>query len=174
MRAATSTTAAGTRTFQSVFLPATATSVTFTVADDDEGVTPGAEPDVGPGCGAATCELLSRTTATVPELATATRPVSVSRFSRNNSERMSEACWYRSSRSFSSARLMMSSSLGGRSGFNRNGGSGARFMMPSKMMPELSPRNGKVPVAISYSTTPKENRSVRASSSLARTCSGDI
>ncbi len=38
-------------------------------------------------------------------------------------------------RSFSNARLMMSSSLGGRSGFNRNGGSGARFMMPSKMTP---------------------------------------
>src|SRR2546427_10115297 len=127
MRAATSTTAVGTRIFQSVFLPATATSVTFTVADDDEGVTAGAEPDVGPGCGAATCELLSRTTATVPELATATRPVSVSRLRRSNSERISEACWHRSSRSFSNARLMTSPSLGGRSGFNHSGGNGARL-----------------------------------------------
>ena len=30
------------------------------------------------------------------------------------------------------------------------------------------------PVAISYSTAPKENRSLRASSSLARACSGDM
>ncbi len=42
------------------------------------------------------------------------------------------------------------------------------------MTPELSPRNGNAPVAISYSTTPNENKSVRASSSLARTCSGDM
>ena len=31
-----------------------------------------------------------------------------------------------------------------------------------------------MPVAISYSTTPNENRSVRASTSCARTCSGDM
>src|SRR5215831_16707986 len=35
----------------------------------------------------------SGTTATEPEAAAATRPVSVSRLRRNNSERMSEACW---------------------------------------------------------------------------------
>ncbi len=46
--------------------------------------------------------------------------------------------------------------------------------MALKMTPELSPRNGNPPVAISYSTAPKENKSERASSSLARTCSGDI
>ena len=40
--------------------------------------------------------------------------------------------------------------------------------------PEVSPRNGSVPVAISYSTAPKENRSVRASSSFPRACSGDM
>ena len=39
-----------------------------------------------------------------------------------------------------------------------------------KMTPELSPQNGRVPVAISYSTTPKEKRSVRESKSLTRTC----
>ena len=38
----------------------------------------------------------------------------------------------------------------------------------------LVPSNGILPVAISYSTVPKENRSVRASSAFARTCSGDI
>ena len=37
---------------------------------------------------------------------------------------------------------MMSSSLAGRFGFNRIGASGARFMMASKMIPEVSPRNG--------------------------------
>ena len=36
------------------------------------------------------------------------------------------------------------------------------------------PRKRTNPVAISYSTAPKENRSVRASSSLPRTCSGDM
>ena len=46
--------------------------------------------------------------------------------------------------------------------------------MALKMTPELSPRKGSAPVAISYSTAPNENKSVRASSSLARTCSGDI
>ena len=69
---------------------------------------------------------------------------------------------------------MMSSSSGGTSGFSRTGGTGARFRMASKITPELSPRNGSAPVAISYSTAPNENRSVRASSSLARTCSGDM
>src|SRR5437667_12636754 len=97
MSAATSTTATGTRTFQSLLRAATATSVTFTVADDDNGVTAGAEPDVCPDCGAATCELLSRTTATVPGLATGTRPVSVSRLRRSNSEHIYEACYHRTS-----------------------------------------------------------------------------
>jgi hypothetical protein len=37
---------------------------------------------------------------------------------------------------------MMSSSFGGKSGFSRSGDRGARFMIPSKTTPELSPRNG--------------------------------
>lgn len=40
---------------------------------------------------------------------------------------------------FSSARLMMSSSLGGRSGFSRTGATGARFRMQSNITPVLSP-----------------------------------
>jgi hypothetical protein len=40
--------------------------------------------------------------------------------------------------------------------------------------PELSPRKGNAPVAISHKTTPNENKSVRASCSLPSTCSGDI
>ena len=46
--------------------------------------------------------------------------------------------------------------------------------MASKISAVLSPRKGTWPVAISYSTTPNENKSVRASRSLARACSGDI
>ena len=46
--------------------------------------------------------------------------------------------------------------------------------MASKIIAEVSPRNGSVPVAISYKTAPKENRSVRASSSLPLACSGDM
>jgi hypothetical protein len=46
--------------------------------------------------------------------------------------------------------------------------------MAWKIIPEVSPRNGNCPVAISYSTAPKENRSLRASKSLPLTCSGDM
>ena len=51
---------------------------------------------------------------------------------------------------------------------------GRRFSMPSKTVAAVSPANGNVPVAISYSTVPKENRSVRESRSLPFACSGDI
>jgi hypothetical protein len=101
-------------------------------------------------------------------------PDSVSRFSRWRSVRMSEACWYRRFRSFSKHFVTIRSSSAGRSGFSRTGGTGARFRIESKITPELSPRNGNVPVAISYKTAPNENKSVRESSSLARTCSGDM
>src|SRR5579862_5471219 len=69
---------------------------------------------------------------------------------------------------------MMSSSLGGRSGFMRIAGTGSRSRISRKITAELSPRKGNAPVAISYSTAPKENKSLRASTSLARACSGDI
>jgi len=45
---------------------------------------------------------------------------------------------------------------------------------PIEDHPVLSPQKGKAPVVISYKTTPNENKSVRPSSSLARTCSGDM
>jgi hypothetical protein len=41
-------------------------------------------------------------------------------------------------------------------------------------MAEVFPENAGNPVAISYSTAPNENRSVRASSSSPAACSGDI
>ena len=44
----------------------------------------------------------------------------------------------------------MSSSLGGTSGFSRTADVGVPSRMALKMTPELSPRNGSVPVAISY------------------------
>src|SRR4029450_3119062 len=53
-------------------------------------------------------------------------------------------------------------------------GTGSRLRMPSQMRPAVFPENGCAPVAISYSTTPNEKRSVRASTSCPRTCSGDI
>src|SRR5271170_3557354 len=67
----------------------------------------------------------------------------------------------------------MSSSFAGSSGFNRTGATGARFKIASVITPDVSPRNGTAPVDISYSTTPNEKRSVRASNSFPRTCSGD-
>ena len=46
--------------------------------------------------------------------------------------------------------------------------------MPSKITATVDPEKGTTPVAISYSTTPSENRSERASSSSPRACSGDM
>ena len=69
---------------------------------------------------------------------------------------------------------MILSNSAGRSGFSLTAGVGVPSKMALKITPELSPRNGNAPVAISYSTAPKENKSVRASSFLARTCSGDM
>src|SRR5207253_3894104 len=57
---------------------------------------------------------------------------------------------------------MMRSSSGGRSGLTRMGAVGGRFRTESKTTSEVLPLKGTVPVAISYSTAPKENRSVRA------------
>jgi len=98
----------------------------------------------------------------------------VSRFSRCRSARISEACWYRRFRSFSRPLLMIRSSSADRSGFSRTANVGAVSRMALKITPELSPRNGNVPVAISYRTAPNENKSVLPSNSFARTCSGDM
>src|SRR5438552_2969418 len=101
-------------------------------------------------------------------------PDSVSRFSRLSSARNSATDWQRMSRSFSNVLLMMRSSSEGISLFRRTGATGTLCRMLSKMAPDVLPLKGSVPVAISYSTTPTENRSVRASNSLPSTCSGDI
>src|SRR4051812_22562513 len=54
-------------------------------------------------------------------------PESISRFNLFKSPRNSDATWYRNSRSFSKALLMMRSSSAGRFGFSRTGAVGARF-----------------------------------------------
>jgi hypothetical protein len=46
--------------------------------------------------------------------------------------------------------------------------------MASKITADVLPTKGWRPVAISYKTAPKENRSVRASISSPRACSGDM
>src|SRR6202030_498611 len=77
------------------------------------------------------------------------RPELESRLRRSRSARISAALWQRRLGSFSRALLMSSSSLGGKSGFNLSGGAGARFKMASKIIPDVSPRNGSTPVDIS-------------------------
>src|SRR5580692_1775917 len=77
------------------------------------------------------------------------RDESSDRFNRFRSARISAAVWQRSSRSFSIALLMISSSLTGSTALIRVGGTGARLRMASVMTAEVSPRNGKTPVAIS-------------------------
>src|ERR1700733_7542958 len=57
---------------------------------------------------------------------------------------------------------MISSRRAGIFRFSRSTGTGARFRMASKTRADVSPWNGNTPVAISYSTAPKGNRSVRA------------
>ena len=64
--------------------------------------------------------------------------------------------------------------FGGHVGIQAHRGRRPESRMALKIIAEVSPRKGKVPVAISYSTAPKENRSVRASSSFPFACSGDI
>src|SRR5215469_9734215 len=76
-------------------------------------------------------------------------PDSLFRFSRWRSVRMSEAFWYRRLRSFSKHLLMISSNFGGMSGFNLVVEAGVLLRIESKMTPDVSPRNGSVPVHIS-------------------------
>jgi hypothetical protein len=51
---------------------------------------------------------------------------------------------------------------------------GGLFRMASKIIAEVSPRNGMAPVAISYKTAPNEKRSLRESSCFPLACSGDM
>src|SRR5258708_27259354 len=115
-----------------------------------------------------------RSGATIAEVVARAPLESVSRLRRFRSVRISEACWYLKLRSFSKHLLIISSNFGGRSGSSRVGATGVRFRIASNIVGELFPRKGCCPVAISYKTDPNENKSVRASSSLARASSRDI
>jgi hypothetical protein len=53
-------------------------------------------------------------------------------------------------------------------------GSGVSRRIALRMSASLSPVNGASPVTISYSSTPKEKMSDRASTCSPRTCSGDM
>ena len=68
----------------------------------------------------------------------------------------------------------MPSSSMGILGFSSRGGIGLECSTASSVISELLPVNGFFPVAISYSTMPKENRSLRASMVSLRACSGDM
>ena len=112
------------------------------------------------GAAASVCE----ETATLPLL----------RCRRFRSAFVSAATWYRMAGSFSRALDRIRSSSSGASGFRRTTGTGWLWRMASIVSVVLLPRYGSTPVAISYSTTPKENRSLRESTSSPRACSGDM
>src|SRR6516165_1560758 len=154
---AISRTAAGTRIFQRLLSETAAGTASGAATDEEDETTVGVEPEDGggvtegadcAGCGAAatTPEL---TGTLVAELAAAVNPLWVSRFSRCRSALISAALWHRRLRSFSRALLIIRSSSAGMSGFSRIAATGALSSIALKMTPELSPRNGNVPVAIS-------------------------
>src|ERR1700720_1187310 len=92
-------------------------------------------------------------------LAALTLPEVVSRLRRVRSARRSAELWYRTSRSLSRALLIIRSTSAGRSGFARRADAGSLLRIELNSAAEVSPLKGSVPVDISYSTAPKENRS---------------
>ena len=104
--------------------------------------------------------------AAVPLASSSRRSVSASR--------RSAALWNRSLGSFSRHRQMIRSRSRGASGFTSVsfGGSSRRIDVMSER--PVSPSKGRVPVAISYRSTPKEKRSDRASTWRPSACSGDM
>ena len=48
------------------------------------------------------------------------------------------------------------------------------LIIPSKIIADVVPANGLLPVDISYSTAPREKMPVRPSNSSPRACSGDM
>jgi len=68
----------------------------------------------------------------------------------------------------------VTSSLGGKSGFKRTGELGARFRMASKMTAEGVATERQKTCGHFIEDDSKRKRSLRASRSLPRTCSGDM
>ena len=68
----------------------------------------------------------------------------------------------------------MRSSIAGTWRLCDEGGGGVVFTVAYMIAFTLSPSNGAWPVSDSYSTTPREKMSLRASIALPMTCSGDM
>jgi len=100
--------------------------------------------------------------------------VSASRNDSRNWACTSRAVWQRSFTSFSRQRLMASPSRRGKLPLSSVTAGGWSLSIDAISAAEVSPRNGRLPVAISYSTTPSENTSVRWSNGRPSTCSGDM
>src|ERR1051325_7621846 len=101
-------------------------------------------------------------------------PDSRSLFSRIKSVFSSVADWHRKFLSFSNVFSMIRPNSRGNPELTMSTGKGSRFRIESKITADVSPANGKAPVASWYNTVPSENKSVRASTSPPRACSGDI
>jgi hypothetical protein len=71
-------------------------------------------------------------------------------------------------------RRIARSASGGRPGAMRAGGSGSASRMAESVSSCEPRRKGCRPVSISYSSTPKEKTSVRASTGFPAACSGDM
>src|ERR1017187_7011147 len=69
---------------------------------------------------------------------------------------------------------MTASSSAGTAGFNDRGDAGFEFITACSVVTTFDPVNGFLPVAISNSTTPNENMSLRTSRTSDRACSGDM
>src|SRR5208283_4980822 len=148
----------GERKERSVKPPTVSSARTATAASNAEyekrrlaGIAGGgiAAPDCGTGMAGALEEDCGGGAESADPVAILLRPEPVSRLRRFKSVRMSEACWYRRSRSFSMALMMSCSNSTGRLLLRRTAAAGALWRMASKMAPELSPWKGREPVAIS-------------------------
>src|SRR5712692_6895736 len=96
-------------------------------------------------------------------------PVSAIHF--NSRQRSLVAC-HRSSGSFAKHLLTTRSSAGGVIGWREDMGGGSSFRIAPITLAWLLPSNALLPVAISYTKAPNAKTSVRASTSLASSCSG--
>jgi hypothetical protein len=84
---------------------------------------------------------------------------------------MSRIDWKRSAGSFSSA---FSTTIRSGSGTSSGSGPAGWWTIACSTSKSDAPANGRRPASTSYSTTPKEKMSLRASTASPRVCSGDM
>lgn len=84
---------------------------------------------------------------------------------------MSRIDWKRSAGSFSRA---FSTTMRSGSGTSSGSGPAGRWMIACNTSGSDAPAKGRCPASTSYSTTPKEKISLRASSGRPDACSGDM